>query len=129
MDHQRNDLVLSATRILLSIMLVLFCASTVALIAVGIALPLPISQQYIVDIGLAAGVSSWLYTARLAILLILTGTFLVSSAFFLQQLRRIINSVATGDPFQAENSRRLNRMALLTVIVTACGVLQPHITA
>lgn len=52
---------------------------------------------------------------RIAALLILVAVMAALGFFFIRQLRRIVDSVAQGDPFVPLNAARLQNMAWLTV--------------
>lgn len=52
---------------------------------------------------------------RVAVLLVLASVMAVLAFFFIRHLRRIVDSVAHGDPFAPANADRLRYMAWLTV--------------
>lgn len=66
--------------------------------------------------------------------LVLVGAILVAVMmtlylFFLRHLSRMVSTVGTGDPFQPENAKRLEKMAWLTLILQGCMfALAPLVT-
>jgi hypothetical protein len=113
----RQDPLLGSARafltFLLGLMIFVIIGLTIgipALLIYGNRFLAELSQQY----GPLAGRFDliWGFIALLA-----TGLVLAALAFrFLLHLRRIVDSVATGDPFAPQNADRLTAMAWLTLI-------------
>lgn len=118
---QPRDPLLAGTRLLLTILLVLFGLGLAALAVTTLALPLPMLQGQIADLQLAPGVSTWDFTARLLAMIALAGVILGTVFQFVLSLRRILDTVGAGDPFVPVNARRLGHMGLLMVALT-CAI-------
>ncbi len=125
----RRDPLLIGTRLILTLLLVLFGLGGAALLIVLVLLPFPIAQDHFVGLGLGSGVSSWQYTGRFIVLMMLTGAFLISGFIFSLSLRQIVDTVSTGEPFCPENAVRLNRMGFSAIALKICGLLQPFVIA
>lgn len=124
-----NDPLLSLTRGLLTLFLILFGIGLVALVIVLVALPFPVGQGHIIELGLADGVSSWRLAGRIVVMVLFIGIFLASGFLFTLLLRRIIDTVSAGDPFSPANARRLQFMSYFTIILTVGAMLQPFLAA
>ena len=112
----RQDPLLGSARILLTFLIVVMIAMMAA-IAIGIpglvifrdAFVAELSQQY----GSTAGRYDlvWAFAGMMAFLL----AIVAMGWRFLVLLRRIVDSVAVGDPFVPDNAERLRQMGWLTV--------------
>lgn len=127
MTRTANDPLLATVRVLLTVLLALFGIGLVALIAALVALPF--LQSRIIDLGLANGVSSWDYTGRVVVMMLGIGIFLASGFLFTLLLRRIIDTVAAGDPFGSGNAKRLQIMGYCVIAITVGAMAQPFISA
>lgn len=115
---QLRDPLLAGTRILLTLLLIVFGLGLVAVVVALVAMPFPIVQGQILDLGLASGVTTWAFTGRLVVMLGLVTLILGMVFALLLCLRRIVDTVGVGDPFVPENARRLRAMAWQMVALT-----------
>lgn len=129
MTSRTNDPLLLTTRLLLTLFLALFAFGIAALVIAFALLPFPIAQDHFVDLGLAPGVSSWQYTGRVIVMMLLIGAFLISGLIFTLSLRRIVDTVSAGEPFCQENALRLKNMGFAVLALVVCGLLQPFVVA
>lgn len=113
-----RDPLLAGTRLLLTLLLIVFGFCLAVLAIATVALPLPFAQGQIADLGLAPGASNWVFTARLLAMLVLIGAILGTVFAFLFSLRRILDTVGAGDPFTPANGARLDLMGWLMVVLT-----------
>jgi hypothetical protein len=127
MKARNKDPLLATTHIILTLLLAMFSIALVGLAIAIAALPFPLIQEQITTLELRQGVSAAQYSGRLAMGVILAGLFVASGFIFTLQLRRIIQSVGDGDPFQPENGTRLQRMGVCMVGIVACGAIQPYV--
>lgn len=126
--HHLHDPLLSGTRFLLTALLIVFALALIALAVTVLALPFPLVQGQIADLRLAAGVTTWAFTARLLVMMAMISAILALVFFFLLHLRRIVDSVGAGDPFVPVNARRLNTMGWLMVALTLAFPLLPVVS-
>ena len=117
LTHLRDPL-LTATRLILTFILIVFGLALAALAVTTLALPFPLVQAQIADLHLAMGVSTWAFTARLLAMIGLVGIILAIVFLFVLSLRRILDTVGAGDPFVPINARRLRDMGWLMVAIT-----------
>lgn len=115
---QLRDPLLAGTRLLLTIMLIVFGLGLAAVVVALVAMPFPMVQGQILDLGLASGVTTWAFTGRLVVMLGLVAVILGMVFALLLSLRRIVDTVGAGDPFVPENARRLQAMAWQMVVLT-----------
>lgn len=127
MTRGRRDPLLTAARAVISLMLVLLAAAGLAML-IGAPLVALWHAGVVAELSRRAGhaVDPGVVTEICAILVLSAG--MVALAFqSLLHLRRIIDSVALGDPFAPVNAERLTRMGWLTaatqVVSVPIGVL------
>ena len=123
MSIAKTDPLLLGGKVLVILLQILLGMAVLAL-AAGIPVAI-FSQSHIVE-GLADGVSLSQALPVIIIILILALVVVGSAFWFLQLLRKMIDTVGQGDPFVPENATRLSRMAW---IILGIQVLQPPITA
>jgi hypothetical protein len=109
-----RDPLLAFTRVMLTLLLGLtILAGATALLAIAILLAGP--EDLGIDLAVSgidpAGVPS------IAVLTALGAGIAALAFFFLKQLRRIVDSVAYGDPFVPANADRLKTMAWLALAI------------
>ena len=124
-----RDPLLAGTKLILSLLLIVFAIGLIALAIVAVALPFPFVQAQIVDLHLAAGVSSWTFSGRLVVMLILVAAILASVFLILLLLRRIVDTVGAGDPFVPINAGRLRDMGVLMIVLTLSIPALPPVVA
>jgi hypothetical protein len=118
----RRDPLLVAARVVITLLLALLALGGAALL-IGIPALITVKADVLSALARHSGhpVSEDLFTqicATMALLAVVAGL-----AFeFLRQLRRIIDSVAAGDPFAAANADRLTRMGWLTVAIEVLSI-------
>ena len=111
----RRDWLLASARLLVTIILVLVALAGLGAVAAAIALPLfqdRILAAIIEDSGRHLG-TEFIIVSELFLALIFAMGWLAFR--WLQQLRRIVDSVGLGDPFVPVNAQRLAHMGWLTV--------------
>ena len=112
MNRFSQDPLLGFARIVLSFFIVVVCIAGAALV---VALPLLLALQGPVIAELAAdGAPAAAFWGILG-LLVMAAAMLVLVFFFLRHLRRIVDTVAEGDPFVPDNAARLQAMAWLSL--------------
>ena len=111
-----QDRLLFFTRTMLSLLLGLtLIAGAVALLTI----PVLLTKQDDVVAELAAKGIDPAGISSIALLLALAGAIAMLAFFFLRQLRRIVDSVADGDPFIPTNADRLKAMGWLALAMQA----------
>ena len=119
---RRRDPLLGTVRVLLSFMMMIAIGLTVAVL-VSAPLLFLWRDAVLAELSRRAGTSlpaELAYAISGAQLLIAAAALL--GFLFIRQLRRIIDTVADGDPFIPENARRLNQMARLTLAVQLIAI-------
>ncbi len=112
MSRFRHDPLLAIARFILSFGLVIVSIGGAAIV---VALPLLLIFRSAVIGELASeGAPPEAFWGIMG-LLVLVGAMLVLVFFFLRHLRRIVDTVAGGDPFVPENADRLQAMAWLSL--------------
>lgn len=108
-----GDPLLTAARLLLLILigLLLFAA---AMVAIGVGAILTVERAVVFDKIAAAGAPSSSYGLVVFGFSLIVALLLLTARFLLE-LRRIVESVRQGDPFQPDNANRLGRMGWITV--------------
>jgi hypothetical protein len=118
----RRDWLLTSARLLVTIIMVLVAFVAVLLIGAAIAAPfLPDSVHLRIDRHAIQPMTTGDRMAISALLVVLSG-FLAAAFQWLRELRRIIDSVGDGDPFNPINAERLARMGWITVIVELVSI-------
>lgn len=122
MTTRPRDPLLTAARLLLTV-----CMGLALLVASATALAVPaviifsgkVLSHLSAENGHALGWDTiWAINSILAL-----ASLMAALAFgWLRLLRRIVDSVAEGDPFAPENSERLSRMGWLTVAIEAISI-------
>ena len=113
----RNDPLLATARAVLTLVLALLLV-VVAGILTGIAAIVVMQDRLLAEFAAQYGAIPqpgqliWAFEAILALSLVLVGSAIYGSLL----LRRIVDSVALGDPFIDENALRLRRMGWLTIL-------------
>lgn len=112
----REDPLLRGARAFLTFLIALM-AIAVAGLAIGAPGILLYGDSFLAELGEQYGSLAGRYDVIWAFVgMILTGLVLAGLAWrFLLLLRRIVDSVATGDPFVPENARRLTAMGWITL--------------
>lgn len=115
MTVAKRDPLLTAARILL-----VFCQALAVLVGGAVVLAagaiLLARDQVLGQLSLqASGVEGWEVLSAIAVILVLVAAMAAMAFLWLRALRRIIDSVALGDPFVPENADRLQKMGWLTV--------------
>jgi hypothetical protein len=117
-----RDPLLTAARLIITLMLGLLALAGVGLL---LGMPVVLAMQstvlaklaqhagHAVGADIVAGIG-----ATMALLAVISGL----ACWFLLVLRRIIDSVATGDTFAAINAERLTRMGWLTVAIQVLAI-------
>ncbi|HEX2793165.1 MAG TPA: DUF2975 domain-containing protein [Croceicoccus sp.] len=112
MSRFSQDPLLGFARIVLSFFITVVCIAGAAIL---VALPLLLVFQGPVIAELAAeGAPATAFWGILG-LLVLVGAMMALVFFFLRHLRRIVDTVAEGDPFVPDNADRLQAMAWLSL--------------
>jgi hypothetical protein len=117
-----SDPLLGIAWVLLTFFLVLFALAGVASLVAFVAIPfIPHQIADVMEAGatVTAGQAS---AAFAGLCLLLIGLF-AAIGYFTLLLRRIVGSVADGDPFIADNARRLRNMGWLCVLLTFAAPL------
>ncbi len=111
-----EDRLLFFTRMMLTLLLGLtIIASTVALLTI----PVLLAERGDVAAQLAASGIDPAGIPSIAILLALVAGIALLAFFFVRHLRRIVDSVADGDPFVPANADRLRNMGWLALAIQA----------
>ncbi|MXO70308.1 DUF2975 domain-containing protein [Alteraurantiacibacter buctensis] len=112
-----NDPLLTVARVATWVVQVMLLIAQVAL-GVAIAAVVIAALGYLPDNATVSGIDhlqpAALWAAALAMALVLAALGMATQ--FVVRLRQIIDTVGEGDPFVADNARRLTRMAWLIVI-------------
>ncbi len=91
-------------------------AIVAAAVIVATAAILVAHEQVLIKLaGHTAQAPGWQVLTAIALILMLVASMAAMAFVWLRQLRRIIDSVALGDPFVPENAERLQAMGWLTV--------------
>ncbi len=119
MSDFRQDPLLGIARIILSFFLTVACMAGAAIV---VALPLLlVFQRPVIAELVADGAPAAAFWGILG-LLVLVGAMLALIFFFLRHLRRIVDTVAGGDPFVPDNADRLQAMAWLSLGAWAVNI-------
>lgn len=70
----------------------------------------------------SAKVEGWEVVAGIELLLVLVAAMAAAAFLWLREMRRIVDSVALGDPFVPENADRLQKMGWLTVLIEVTSI-------
>lgn len=118
----RRDALLTSARLLVTIIMVLIGLICVGLTAAVIAAPI-FHDELLAKMAEHAGhaPSGPVMLAIVACLVLLLAICAIGFVW-LRLLRRIIDSVGSGEPFAAINAERLSRMGWLTVAIEAVSV-------
>ncbi|MDR7102331.1 DUF2975 domain-containing protein [Croceicoccus sp. BE223] len=119
MNRLRHDPLLGFARIVLSFFITVVCIGGAAIV-VGLPLLLVFQRPVIAELA-ADGAPAAAFWGILG-LLALVGAMLVLVFFFLRHLRRIVDTVAEGDPFVPDNADRLQAMAWLSLGAWAVNI-------
>lgn len=114
MSPKPNDPLLTAGKILTVLLMIVIGLVTVFLLAL-VPVVLFSNAEFAVELTEAAGADATKVKFAAAILLALAATVAAFSFHFFQLLGRIIKSVANGDPFTHENSKRMTRMGWIAL--------------
>lgn len=119
MATKKRDPLLTAARLMLTL-----CMGLAAIVggAMIVLIPVILLQQGEVLTELAVKGTGEGVIAALCIVLALVAAMVFCAFDWLRQLRRIVDSVAAGDPFVPENATRLSRMGWLTVSVELLSI-------
>lgn len=118
MSRIPKDPLLLVARLLLKFFIILFSAALVARLIAALAISFPYAQRQIADFGLADGAKPWDFTQRLAVMLVLVLVLFGGVFLFALFLRKVMDTVSTGDPFTSENADRLQNMGWIMVVLT-----------
>lgn len=122
MQSFRQDPLLRGARALLT-----FLMALTAFVGVALALLIPIIQIKADSVGEAIGTHGPLATSEFmpALLTVLALLILMMPLTwrFLRDLRQIVDTVATGDPFVPANATRLRTMAWLSIAIQIVALL------
>lgn len=117
-----RDWLLTSARLLVTVIMALTIVVGVALTAAAVAAPI-MQNELLLEIN--EHVNQPVGTGVIAVIvgfMLATVAFMVIGFLWLRELRRIIDSVGLGDPFNPANAERLARMGWLTVIVEALSI-------
>ena len=121
-EGRRRDPLLGTVRFALSVMMIIAIAVTTAILA-SAPLLFFMRDKVIAELSARAGkaLPDELAYAITGVQLLIALTA-VLGFFFLRHLRRIIDSVADGDPFIPENALRLRHMGWLAVVIQMIAI-------
>ncbi|MBK6800084.1 DUF2975 domain-containing protein [Novosphingobium sp.] len=122
MTASKRDPLLTSAR-----WLVIFCQALAAVVAGSVVLAagfvLAFHDQVLVKLGEhAPGAQGWEVLAAICLILALVAAMAAMAFLWLREMRRIIDSVAGGDPFVPENADRLQKMGWLTVAIELTAI-------
>jgi len=128
MEKTKKDPLLATAKVVLVIAEVLLVFSMV-MVAIGLGAVLTVQRGEILADIAAAGAPMSTYFATIVVLLLVAALLFLSLCFVIQ-LKRIVESVGLGDPFEPANAARLTRMAWYALGAQACElVIAPIISA
>lgn len=114
MSRLTSDPLLTAARLVTGFMMVV---SIIAVTALGIgATVIAFTQGQVITSLAEHGAPAFTYWAILGAMVLIAGGIMLGYRF-LQELRRIVDSVGEGDPFVPANAERLQRMGWLVLII------------
>lgn len=124
-----RDPLLAGTRLLLTVLMMVIGFGLAAVVVALIAMPFPMVQGQISDLGLHNGVTTWAFTGRLIVMLGLIAVILGMVFALLICLRRIVDTVDAGDPFVPKNAARLKAMGWQMVVLTVAMPALPPLAS
>ena len=116
MTASKRDPLLTSARWML-----IFCQGLAVIVGgavlLGVGAVLLASNQILphIELRTTTGAAPWEVLTAICIILALVGAMAAMAFVWLREMRRIIDSVALGDPFVPENAERLQKMGWLTV--------------
>ncbi|MEM7308754.1 MAG: DUF2975 domain-containing protein [Planctomycetota bacterium] len=121
MTRQTNDPLLTAANVLLVVFEVILIFSMV-MVAIGLGAVLTVQRGEIVAEIAAEGRAAWTYWGVVAGIAATIGVLYLSLRFT-RELKKIVASVKSGDPFIEDNAARLARMGWLALAIQGITLL------
>lgn len=122
MTASKRDPLLTSAR-----WLVIFCQGLALIVAgaviLGVGVVLVAHDQVLAKLAEhTTGASGWEVLAAISLIMALVAGMAAMAFLWLREMRRIIDSVAGGDPFVPENADRLQKMGWLTVAIELTSI-------